>query len=291
MTKPRLIALLTIATIAAIFAAAGSVGMIRSGHRPIFALVILAVFIIQWIGFTLAYWRRTEEFFDLLGAVTYLALTVALVIITKPTNRGLLLAGLVSLWAARLGSFLWRRVRHAGGDRRFDVIKHDALRFFITWNLQALWITITASAAWMAITTTTAPPLGALAIGGTALWLCGFSIEVIADQQKSAFRANPANANRPIMTGLWAYVRHPNYCGEILMWVAIALIALPALSGWQYLSLSSPVFVAVLLTKISGIPLLEKAAQEKWGDDETWRRYRARTPALIPRFGARKESQ
>ena len=74
--------------------------------------------------------------------------------------------------------------------------------------------------------------------------------------------------------------RHPNYCGEILLWTGIAFIALPALSGWSLATLISPVFVYVLLTRISGIPLLETRSDAKWGDDPEYRAYKQRTPVL-----------
>jgi steroid 5-alpha reductase family enzyme len=102
----------------------------------------------------------------------------------------------------------------------------------------------------------------------------------VADRQKSAFRSDPANAGRFISSGLWAWSRHPNYFGEIVLWVGVALIALPVLSGWQHVTLVSPLFVYLLLTRISGIPPLERRAEEKWGDDPAYRAYVERTPVL-----------
>lgn len=115
------------------------------------------------------------------------------------------------------------------------------------------------------------------------MWLIGFSFEVIADRQKSAFNEDPANKGKFIATGLWAWSRHPNYFGEIVLWLGIAVIAYPALSGWQLATLISPVFVFVLLTRISGIPLLDARARKKFGSDEGYANYRARTSTLIPR--------
>jgi steroid 5-alpha reductase family enzyme len=122
--------------------------------------------------------------------------------------------------------------------------------------------------------------VGALAALGTAVWIAGFAIEAIADRQKGIFRADPANRDRFIATGLWAWSRHPNYCGEITLWIGVALIAVPALSGWQLVTLISPLFVYVLLTRISGIPLLESRSDEKWGDDSEYQAYKAHTPVL-----------
>ena len=130
-----------------------------------------------------------------------------------------------------------------------------------------------------------AVPLGRLAAAGIALWGAGFIVEVAADAQKRRFRLQPENADRFIATGLWARCRHPNYLGEILLWTGVAVTALPALDGWRYLTLVSPVFVWLLLTRVSGIPLLEAQADRKWGADPAYRAYKARTPALVPRIG------
>ena len=159
-------------------------------------------------------------------------------------------------------------------------LKPDFARFLLTWTLQGLWVFLTVSCALAAITAAAAQPLGALAALGTAVWIAGFAIETIADRQKAVFRADPANRDRFISTGLWAWSRHPNYCGEILLWIGVALIALPALSGWSLVTLISPLFVYLLLTRISGIPLLESRSQAKWGDSPDYQAYKARTPVL-----------
>ena len=180
----------------------------------------------------------------------------------------------------RLGTFLFSRIRREGVDHRFDALKPDFARFLLTWTLQGLWVFLTVSCALAAITAAAARPLGALAALGSAVWIAGFAIEAIADRQKGVFRADPANRDRFISTGLWAWSRHPNYCGEILLWIGVALIAVPALSGWSLVTLISPVFVYVLLTRISGIPLLESRSDEKWGDAPEYQAYKARTPVL-----------
>ena len=194
--------------------------------------------------------------------------------------RALLLALLVGVWTLLLGTFLYSRIRSEGVVRRFAALKPDLARFLLTWTLQGLWVLLTVSCALAAITATSARPVGAVAALGTTVWIAGFAIEAIADRQKRAFRADPANHDRFISTGLWAWSRHPNYCGEILLWIGVALVALPALSGWALATLVSPVFVYVLLTRISGIPLLESRSDAKWGNAPEYQAYKARTPAL-----------
>jgi steroid 5-alpha reductase family enzyme len=119
---------------------------------------------------------------------------------------------------------------------------------------------------------------------GFLIWVFGFAFEVIADSQKSRFKADPANEGKFINTGLWARSRHPNYFGEIVLWIGVAVIAFPVLQGWQLVTLISPVFVTLLLTRISGLPMLERRADETWGGQEDYEAYKGRTPVLIPRL-------
>ena len=187
---------------------------------------------------------------------------------------------MIGVWALRLGSYLFLRIHRAGSDRRFDEVKQDFWQFLMAWSLQAVWVFLTLCCALTAITSVEPRPLGIWAEIGAIVWVTGFGIEVLADRQKSAFRKNPANQGRYITSGLWAWSRHPNYFGEFVLWVGVALIALPVLSGWQFVTLISPIFVFLLLTRISGIPPLETRAEAKWGDDPEYRAYVERTPVL-----------
>ncbi len=237
---------------------------------------------VQWLAFVPAYLRRTERFYDLVGSLTYLTVTAFAIGGTQSRDaRSWVLGLLVGVWAVRLGSFLFRRIRSEGSDGRFDEIKQSASRFLVAWTLQGLWVFLTLCAALAAITTTAPADLGVLDGVGFSIWLFGFCLEVIADRQKSEFRRQ--NPGRYIDTGLWAWSRHPNYFGEIVLWTGIAVMASSTLNGWQWITLVSPLFVTLLLTRISGIPLLEKRADERWGDDAGYQAYKARTPVLIPR--------
>ena len=143
-------------------------------------------------------------------------------------------------------------------------------------------MTFTLAAALAASTTTTRKELGLFALIGFLIWGFGFAFEVVADSQKSRFRANPENEGKYITTGLWARSRHPNYFGEIVLWIGVAIIALPVLRGWQWVTLISPVFVTLLLTRISGVPMLEDRADQKWGGQEDYEAYKNQTSVLIP---------
>jgi steroid 5-alpha reductase family enzyme len=259
---------------------AGSQGGQRVGEVPVFALCGILCFVLNWLVFVHAYAAQTERYFDLTGSLTYLTVVACGVALGNRDPRALLLALLVAVWALRLGTFLYSRIRREGVDRRFDALKPDFARFLLTWTLQGLWVFLTVSCALAAITATAAQPLGALAALGTVVWIAGFAIEAIADRQKGVFRADPTNRDRFISTGLWAWSRHPNYCGEILLWIGAAVIAVPALSGLSLVTLISPLFVYFLLTRISGIPLLESRSEAKWGEDPEYQAYKARTPLL-----------
>jgi steroid 5-alpha reductase family enzyme len=265
-------------------AVAGSQGGATAGGVPVFALCVALAFVIQWVAFIPAYLLQNEGFFDLTGSLTYVTVAIIAVLL-GPTidGRSVLLLALVVIWAARLGSYLFRRIRKAGKDARFDAIKPSFIRFLNTWTLQGLWVTLTLAAALAAVTTTVRKDLGVFALVGTLVWVAGFAVEAAADVQKSRFRADPGNTGRFIRSGLWAWSRHPNYFGEITLWIGVALIALPVLQGWQYATLISPLFVILLLTRVSGVPMLEKRADERWGGQDEYEAYKERTAVLIPR--------
>ena len=291
-TKPRssrssLIAIVVALVIGALVALAGSQGGAVLGGIPLFALAVAAAFAIQILAFIPAMILRTERFFDLTGSLTFLAISVALVLLTPlPDARSWILAAMVVLWAARLGSFLAMRVHRAGSDGRFDEIKGSPVRFLQVWVIQGAWVSITAAAAWIAISTDAGAraPIGWLTVVGIVVWALGMVIEIVADAQKSAFRADPRNKDEFIRTGLWSRSRHPNYFGEIVIWVGVFITAAPVLAGWQWVAILSPLFVILLLTRVSGIPLLEARAEKKWGDRADYVEYRESTPALIPRL-------
>jgi len=270
--------------VALALAVAGSENGVRVGGIPLFALAGAIAFFIQWTMFVPAFVFQTERYYDVTGSLTYILLTLLALSVTGANDvRTVVIGMLVILWACRLGTFLFVRIRASGEDRRFRSIKPNPLQFLMTWTLQGLWVFVTFGAGLAAMTSQSTVAVDAFLVVGVALWFCGFVIEVVADRQKSAFRAIASNRDRFITSGLWAWSRHPNYFGEILLWIGIAVIALPVLQGWQYATLVSPVFVFILLTRISGVRMLENRANRQWGQDEDYRRYRASTPMLVPR--------
>ena len=278
------IAIVLVLAVGAGVAAAGSQGGVSAFGVPLFALGVILAFVIQWVAFIPAFLLKTEKFYDLTGSITYLSVIAAALFLNPAVDsRGWLLAGMVAVWAVRLGTFLFRRILAAGEDRRFREAKKSFARFLLYWTMQGLWVTFSLAAALASITAETKVELDLFALVGFVVWLLGFGIEVAADQQKSKFKQVPANKDKFIQTGLWAWSRHPNYFGEIILWIGVTIIALPVLSGWQWVTLISPVFITLLLTRISGVPMLEARADEKWGGQPDYEAYKANTPVLIPR--------
>jgi len=260
------------------------IGPVQVFGLGVFALCAVLIFALQWLAFVPAYLRQTEKFYDLIGSLSFISAAVLAVCLAGVYDeRSVLLALLIVVWAGRLGTFLVKRIHADGQDTRFDKLKPNPVLFFRTWSLQGLWVLVTAGAALAAIAGEKTVPLGWMDAPGILLWFAGFGIEVIADAQKRRFRKlNGSEAF--INSGLWSRSRHPNYFGEILLWFAVALIALPALEGGQHIALLSPVFVFLLLTRVSGIPLLERKADQRWGEDAAYKTYKSKVPLLVPRF-------
>ncbi|MEL6530474.1 MAG: DUF1295 domain-containing protein [Pseudomonadota bacterium] len=258
---------------------------------PAFFLCAVIAMLVNWLAFLPAAAAKSDKFYDTTGAITYVTVTAfacwaAHTAGGQLDTRSMVIAAMVVLWCIRLGSFLFIRIHAMGGtDSRFEKIKVNPARFLVAWTLQGLWVLFTASAALVAITTTERAPIDLFFWIGAAIWVFGFVWEVIADAQKSAFKNNPENKGKFINEGLWKLSRHPNYFGEITLWTGILIMAIPVLSGWSWLVVISPIFVTLLLTKVSGINLQNKQAQERWGGDPDYQEYRKSTPALIPVVG------
>jgi steroid 5-alpha reductase family enzyme len=262
---------------------AGSDGGDRVGSIPVFALCAALAFAINWLAFIPSALARTERYYDLVGGITYITITAVAVFLSGELDlRAMLAAAMVIAWALRLSIFLFLRISDSGHDSRFDEIRSQPLRFFMAWTIQGLWVLLTAATALAIVTGGARVPLGPIGIVGITIWLIGMLVEIVADRQKSRFRANAENSGKFINVGLWAWSRHPNYFGEILLWTGMAILALPLLGGLRWATLISPVFVAFLLIKVSGIPLLEAKADKRWGGGDDYEEYKRRTPVLIP---------
>jgi len=244
---------------------------------------ILYAFIIQWVLFIPAYLFQTEKFFDISGSFTYIFVityTLCLSYNSSGINYGnILLSSFIIVWAIRLGSFLFFRIKKDGEDKRFRSIKPSPTRFFMTWSLQGMWVSICSACALAGIANGII--VNSLFYFGAFIFVLGFIVEIIADNQKTKFRKDPANKDKFIDSGLWSYSRHPNYLGEITLWLGVSIMSLSSLTGWQLITLVSPIFTYVLLVYISGIRILEARGGKKWGHLDSYQEYIKNTPTLL----------
>jgi len=279
----RLIILIVILLIAGGISIAGGDGGAQYAGLSVFVICGAWAFLINWIAFVPSNIAQTEKFYDLVGSLTYLSVIgLALALTPELSTRAKIAAAMVIVWALRLGTFLFIRINQDGHDDRFDEIKINPSRFFIAWTIQGLWALVTAACALAIITGESQKPIGLVGAIGIAIWVSGFVLEVVADAQKRSFRRDSSNAGKFINTGLWAWSRHPNYFGEMTLWFGMAVIAMPVLSGLQWVTLISPIFVVLLLTKVSGIPTLAKKSKQRWGDDPSYQAYLQNTSLLVP---------
>ena len=258
-----------------------------SGVNLVGHLLVL-IFVIQWIAYIPAFIFKTEKFYDLTGSLTYIA-AISFALYSTNTSQSLdpgslIIGAAIIVWAVRLGSFLFIRVHKDKKDGRFDSIKTSFSQFFMTWTLQGMWVFICSSAALVAIANPTGVPINILFIIGLALFILGFVIEIIADNQKSAFRSIPENKDVFINEGLWARSRHPNYFGEITLWTGITVMGISTFEGMNYLALFSPIFSYLLLNYVSGVRMLEYRGHKKWGHLDAYKVYKESTPKLIPKI-------
>ena len=244
---------------------------------------VLIAFLIQWALFIPAYIFQTEKFYDLSGSLTYISVVSFCFYSNYESSRinlgNIIISSLIIMWAVRLGSFLFIRIKKAGEDIRFREIKKSPTRFFMTWTLQGMWVSLCSACALAGIAN--GIEINSYFYTGIVVFIIGFTTEIIADNQKSKFRKDPNNMDKFISSGLWKHSRHPNYLGEITLWLGISIISFSSLAGWQLITLISPIFTYLLLVYVSGIRILDYNGNKKWGHLDSYKDYRKNTPRLI----------
>ena len=244
---------------------------------------VLIAFLIQWALFIPAYIFQTEKFYDLSGSLTYISVVSFCFYSNYESSRinlgNIIISSLIIMWAVRLGSFLFIRIKKAGEDIRFREIKKSPTRFFMTWTLQGMWVSLCSACALAGIAN--GIEINSYFYSGIVVFIIGFTTEIIADNQKSKFRKDPNNMDKFISSGLWKHSRHPNYLGEITLWLGISIISFSSLAGWQLITLISPIFTYLLLVYVSGIRILDYNGNKKWGHLDSYKDYRKNTPRLI----------
>lgn len=247
---------------------------------------------IQIVGLIPSYIFQTEKFYDITGTFTYLScLTYSFAgghemsskRLGRPVDvRACVATGCVAVWALRLGLFLFTRVMTNHKDSRFDEFKTNILRFGVVWNMQGLWSFLGCLPTFILNSTQDGSGFVWTDVVGPVVFLLGLIGEVVADAQKTAFNKDPANKRKWIDVGLWKYSRHPNYFCEWLLHLGLFIFSTAELRDSQWIAVISPVFIAFLLAFVSGVPLLEKRADEKWGGNAEYEDYKRQTSICIP---------
>ncbi len=228
-----------------------------------------------------AFLFKTDKLTDLSYALSF-AIVASVLFFLSPQETGhLLLLSMIVLWALRLGGYLFIRIHKIKRDKRFDGMRESFPRFLRFWLLQGttVFVVLLGAVSFFSIDSVA---MATLSYIGLLVFAFGLLIETIADIQKYRFINNPRNEGKWIDEGLWHYSRHPNYFGEILVWFGVYLFVLAHITGIDaFIGLLSPLYIALLIIFVSGIPLLEKAADKRWGDDPEYQKYKESTSALI----------
>ncbi|KAF8589335.1 DUF1295-domain-containing protein [Ramaria rubella] len=255
--------------------------------------------------------QQQDKFYDFTGALGFLSSAVvslyypalkakfvdgvpgALPGLSTFAPRQLLLSYALVIWATRLGTFLLNRSLLHGGDSRFDEIKKNPKRFTYYWLAQGTWTLLVGLPVYLANTLPSRvhTPLGPRDYISFAIFASSFTLEVLADAQKSKWRAKKMRGDHHekfIKSGLWSISRHPNYVAEVGVWTGIWALSTTALQNSPYPVLGpavaaiSPLFTWFLLTKASGVPPLERAGDKKFGDDPDYKTYKKNVPVFWP---------
>jgi len=244
----------------------------------------LIAVLINIFVFIPAYLWKTDKLTDISYSLTFFVLACYGLYINNFELPYLILFLAITAWAFRLGAYLLIRIKKMGRDKRFDGMREDFWRFFKFWFFQGIsvWVIMVPSLLFF---NSEISYLGIISYTGIAIWLLGLLIETFSDLQKYKFINNPQNKGVWIETGLWKYSRHPNYFGEITLWVGVYLFVFPHLDFAQNIfGLISPLYIAFIIIFISGIPMLEKAADKRWGENPSYQNYKKRTSVLVPWF-------
>jgi|TARA_B110000438_G_scaffold147741_1_gene142306 steroid 5-alpha reductase family enzyme len=246
---------------------------------------LILIFLIQFLVFIPSFIFKTEHYFDLTGGISFIlvifyALYDQINILGFIDFRSLILSIFIIVWSSRLSLFLFFRVKKSG-DIRFVEIKKSFLKFLRAWVFQGWWVFTCTLPVLIVLSN---KPLNSdyLLYLGIILWIFGFLFEIVADKQKSNF--NKLNKGKFISSGLWSISRHPNYFGELTLWLGITIGSLSSFSGFQFIAFLSPITIYLLLNYVSGVNLLEDLAEKRWGKDPKYIKYKNDTPVIFPKI-------
>ncbi len=246
-----------------------------------FVLLIFVISVgINLLMFIPAFIYKTDKLTDISYAVTFIAVSLVGYIFSPKYLAQFIGLTLVLIWAFRLGIFLFIRINKIKKDSRFDGMREKFIKFLRFWLLQGITvfiILIPCVLLWSQNSTT----FNSVSIIGVLVFIVGIILESVADFQKYQFK----NQRLPnwIDVGVWRTSRHPNYLGEILIWIGVYLFCIPSLTfGQGILALIGPIYISVLLIFVSGVPLLEKSSDKKWSKEKAYQKYKSEVPVLLP---------
>jgi len=250
--------------------------------NPILLTLIISM-AIQAFFFMFAATLKTDKVTDLSYGLTFVFLSIYwLVRYSDNMNLfKLVLTAMIVAWGIRIASYLVIRILKTGKDRRFDEMRDKPIEFAKFWLLQgvAVWVIMIPSV--FLLSRQSDLEFSLWAFFAIAIWLSGLVIETIADMQLYNFRFNKDNKGKWIDEGLWHYSRHPNYFGEMLVWWGLFIYGIEYYSGVSWLAILGPIFITVLLLFVSGVPLLVKANDKRWGKDKAYIKYKKSTNLVV----------
>lgn len=246
----------------------------------------LIILILQIIFFIYAAIKKTDRVTDLSYGLTFVitSLSIYFLNIEYSSIFKILLLATVVIWGLRLAIYLFVRIIKTGKDKRFDGVRENFKKFGSFWLLQAISIFVILLPTTYILISKDEMSLNWISFIGLVIALMGIVIEGVADSQKFVFKNKSSNKGKWISTGLWKYSRHPNYLGEIMMWVGIFLYCLVYINGIGFITILSPIYITVLLVAVSGIPTLEKEYDKRYRGSKQYQDYKKHTGILFPRI-------
>jgi steroid 5-alpha reductase family enzyme len=245
----------------------------------IIILSLILIVALNLLAYFWAYKNQSDKLTDITYSLCFIILSVFLYFYNNKSGvPELILTSMVVLWGLRLGGFLLFRILSIKKDERFDDFRNSKSGFLKFWILQSVSIWLLSLPIIIGLTTSENM---ILQIPALLLFIGGWLLETIADFQKFYFKQKYGK-NTILQSGIYRFVRHPNYAGEIMVWVAVFWYVSPVLKGWQWLSIISPLWLITLLLFISGIPLIEKVNLLKYKDMPEYQKYVKRSKRLIP---------
>ena len=243
------------------------------------ALTITVVMLVTWV---ISLVVKNASIVDVAWGIGFVAVAwMVAARVDGNVDRQFLIVAMTTLWGMRLAVYLFIRNRGAGEDYRYRAMRKRWGSRFPLASLGTVFI-LQGVLMWIVSLPVQlgqvqeSPDVGVLAWLGVAVWAVGLFFEAVGDAQLAQFKEDPANEGLVMDRGLWKYTRHPNYFGEITQWWGIWLLALSVPYG--LLAIIGPLTITILITKVSGVPLLEKA----YAGRPDWEAYKKRTSVLVP---------